>query len=290
MASRRIRKILCPVDFSATSEGALHYAAALASCWNADIVAMHAYLFQPPPYFTEGQVEQFRRQWVDARGSSEEALRDFVMTTLGEFPRHLETHVVEAYAGDAITTAAAALSADLIVMGTHGYGGWRRFLLGSVAEHVLHSSEIPVLMVRPDTAAQKGEVRIQNILCPVNDTPAARQSVDWAAAVAGCWGAGLTLLHVKESSSGDAVSDWCSWADVDRSHCQLREMIREGKVAEEVLKLVSESNCDLLVVGAWHRPLLDRTVIGGTTAPLVRHAGSPVLVVPVKENGTGTAE
>ena len=282
MAATKIQRILCPVDFSETSERALRYAAALASCWNADIVVVHAYLFDPPPYFTESQIEELTDQWGDARGNAEDRLREFVKRALGESPPHLETLVVEAAATDAISASASTFSADLIVMGTHGYRGLRRLLLGSVAEHVLHSSEIPVLMVRPDTTAPKGEVVIRNVLCPVNNTPAARQAIGYAASVANCYGATLTLLHVKESSPGPMVSDWCSWAAVERSHCQVQEMTREGKVAEEVLTLASEMSCDLLVVGAWHRPLLDRTVIGCTTAPIVRHADSPVLIVPAK--------
>jgi nucleotide-binding universal stress UspA family protein len=288
MALPKIRKILCPVDFSESSEGALRYAAALASCWKADIAVMHAFLFQPPPYFTEAQIEQFRQQWSDARENAEDALREFVRTVMGKLPQHVETFVVEASAADAIW--ASMSSADLVVMGTHGYSGWRRFLLGSVAERVLHSSEIPVLMVRPGTAAQKGELKVQRILCPVNNTPAARQSLNCATSIANCYDATLTLLHVKESSSADVISDWCSWAAVESLRCQVQEMTREGKAVEEVLRVAAETKCDLLVVGAWHRPLLDWTVIGSSTAPIVRHASSPVLIVPVKSTGAETGE
>lgn len=287
MTPKQIHKILCPVDFSETSEGALRYAAALASCWKADIVVLHAYTFQPPPYFTGSQIEQITEQLAEARGSVENNLREFAKKALGELPRNFEAVVVEASATDAISKSASTFSSDLIVMGTHGYSGLRRFLLGSVAENVLHSSEIPVLMVRPGTAPPKGEIVIKNVICPVNETPAARESVGYAVAVASCHGARLTLLHVKESSSEPVVAGWCSWASVERSNCQIQEMTREGKVAEEVLKQAAETGCDLLVVGAWHRPLLDRTVIGSTTAVLVRNAGCPVLIVPAKATDAG---
>ena len=283
MALPKIQKILCPVDFSGTSEGALRYAATLALCWKADITAMHAYLFQPPPYFTEAQIEQFRKQSSDVREAAEDRLREYVRTVLGKIPPNLEAVAVADAATDAIS--ASASSADLIVMGTHGYSGLRRFLLGSVAERVLHSSEIPVLMVRPDSVAQDGEVEIKNILCPVNSTSAAQQSVDYATLIGNCYGATLTFLNVKESSTSDVVSDWCSWAGVKNQQCQIREMTREGKTVEEVLRVASETNCDLLVVGARYRPLLDHTVIGSSTAPIVRHASSPVLIVPVKSSG-----
>ena len=60
----------------------------------------------------------------------------------------VETSVWYAAPTDAITEAARTRGADLIVMGTHGRTGLNRLLLGSVAESVLRSSTIPILMVR----------------------------------------------------------------------------------------------------------------------------------------------
>lgn len=288
MTADEIRKILCPVDFSETSENALRYAVSLAPCWQADVVVVHAYLFQPPPYFTEAQIEHLALEWGDMHGVAEKSLQEFVRTVVGRLSPHIETVVVEGLATDTISTAASTLRADLIVMGTHGRRGLRALLLGSVAEHVLHSSEIPVLMVRPNSATPKGDLAIKEVLCPVNNSLVARQSIGYAASIAKCSGATLTLLHVKERSAEDTLTDWCSQAAVERSHCQVRELTREGKVAEEVLRVASEVNCDLLVVGAWHRPLFDRTVIGCTTATIVRHANCPILIVPVKARDART--
>ncbi|SFN13137.1 Nucleotide-binding universal stress protein, UspA family [Formivibrio citricus] len=61
-----------------------------------------------------------------------------------------DTRLVEKFGGkicDAIVKAAADWKADLIVMGTHGRGGIRHFLMGSVAEGVLHHTRIPILLV-----------------------------------------------------------------------------------------------------------------------------------------------
>jgi len=57
--------------------------------------------------------------------------------------------VWEGEAGDAITAAAEAEGADLIVVGTHGRSTVGRFLLGSVSDHVVHHAGCPVLVVRP---------------------------------------------------------------------------------------------------------------------------------------------
>jgi nucleotide-binding universal stress UspA family protein len=56
--------------------------------------------------------------------------------------------VWEGDAGDAITAAADAEGADLIVVGSHGRSTVGRFLLGSVSDHVVHHANCPVLVVR----------------------------------------------------------------------------------------------------------------------------------------------
>ena len=53
--------------------------------------------------------------------------------------------------GDQILAAAADYGADMIAMATHGRGGIGRLLLGSVAQHVLHRTEVPLLLIRPQT-------------------------------------------------------------------------------------------------------------------------------------------
>jgi nucleotide-binding universal stress UspA family protein len=50
--------------------------------------------------------------------------------------------------GNDIIEGAARVSADLIVMSSHGHSGWRRFVFGSVADHVVRNSPMPVLIVR----------------------------------------------------------------------------------------------------------------------------------------------
>jgi nucleotide-binding universal stress UspA family protein len=57
---------------------------------------------------------------------------------------------------EAIVEEAARRQVDLIVMATHGYGGVRRWMLGSVADKVLQAAPVPLLLVRPPTDATAG--------------------------------------------------------------------------------------------------------------------------------------
>ena len=59
-----------------------------------------------------------------------------------------ETDVLEGPAADAIINAADARKADLIVMGSRGFGQFTGLLLGSVSDRVVHYSTVPVLVAR----------------------------------------------------------------------------------------------------------------------------------------------
>lgn len=266
--------VLCPVDFSDLSALALRHAARLANCLGDRIAVLYAEPFAPPPYFTQGQIEKLERDFRESREQAAQKLREFVAQSLGADAPELEIRVADEAPADAIRTAAAELGAGLIVLGTHGRTGIDRLMLGSVAERVLRESKIPVLTVRG------GGRPIRSILCPVNQTPAARKAALMAAKLARCFGATLTLVHVREPGADAPAGDLCSILPAEaRAGCEIREVAREGDAAREILALAGETACDLLVVGAQHRPFLDATVIGATTARVVRHAPCPVLTV-----------
>jgi nucleotide-binding universal stress UspA family protein len=182
---------------------------------------------------------------------------------------------------DGVLRAAREAKVDLIVMGTHGRSGVNRLMLGSVAERVLRESEVPVLTVRGSTAAAMTPPK--TILCPVNDTPAARAALSMAAHLAHCFDGNILALHVKESHPGQGSGGLRAWVpDEMRSRCDIKELTREGDAAEEIVSLARETPCDLLVIGARHRRFFDSTVLGSTTARVVRHAPCPVLTVYAK--------
>lgn len=187
----------------------------------------------------------------------------------------METRVIEALPADAITEQAAAAGAELIVMGTHGRSGLNRWVLGSVSERILRESPVPLLTVRE---ASPGPVR--NILCAIDGTEASRSAFRLATGVGACFGARITALYVHESGSPQPAPDLCKWIpDEARQHCEIRELIRQGDPAKEIVALASEEAFDLLVIGAPRRRFFEGVVLGTTTLRAVRHAPCPVLTV-----------
>lgn len=275
-----LRHILCPVDFSDLSALALRHAALMARCGNARLTVAYANSFSPPPYFTESRMADLERQFRDSMREAESALRDFAFKQLdADMAPSIDLRVIEAAPVDAINRLARETKAGMIVMGTHGRTGMSRMMLGSVAERVLRESGIPVLTVRGDASGELAAPK--NILCPVNNTPAARHAIEAAAAFARCFGGNVIALHVKESDGARAIDDLCAWLPEEaRPHCTVRELTGGADAATEIISRARESPYDLLVMGSQHRRFFDSTVLGVTTARVVRHAPCPVLTVP----------
>ncbi|MCS6799006.1 MAG: universal stress protein [Myxococcota bacterium] len=141
-----IRRILCPVDFSETSERALRYAIDLAARLGADVRVVHVYQF--PVYSLPEGVVLARPEFVTQLTTELGRQLDDLVRRHGGHGVHLEGRLAEGVPWVEIDRLAGEMGADLVVMGTHGRTGVQRFLLGSVAEKVVRSCRVPVLTVR----------------------------------------------------------------------------------------------------------------------------------------------
>ncbi len=140
-----LHRLLVPVDFTETSERALGYAIELARRFEAKITIMHAYQvpvygFPDAAYITSAelaaQISNVAQQRLDA-------MIDAHKTDGVELVAILRDGV----AWEEINTVAGEIKADLIVIGTHGRRGLARALLGSVAENVIRTSTLPVMVI-----------------------------------------------------------------------------------------------------------------------------------------------
>ena len=266
--------ILCPVDFSDLSASALRLAMRIGSHCSCPVTALHAQWFEVPPYLTAGAAAQIQVQLRDSLDDARSALRRFASETVGG--GNPAIRVEEGDPREAILRVAVAIGSGLIVMGTHGRGGIARWTLGSVAERVMHDSRIPVLTIRPGHLAES----IARIVCAVNDSEVSRNALAHAAKLARCLDAKLIVIHVVDGENRRAIPDLCAWiGQRERPECEIQEVTRRGHPAEQILRLIAESDAELLVIGAGHKMFLDKSVIGATTNHLVRHAPCAVMTV-----------
>ena len=156
------RKILVTSDGSAMCEAAFPHVAGLAA-ENAEVVlltvtdSLERVLAQTSlgaaelagPTAVTAAVDSIEAQRQEAERYIEE--QSAALRALGL--ANVTARIESGSPGDEIVRLAGDEGFDLIVMATHGRSGWKRALLGSVAEHVLrHSPGVPLLMVHPDEA------------------------------------------------------------------------------------------------------------------------------------------
>lgn len=142
--------ILVPTDFSDGASLAVRAAKGLAKQFNARLTLVHVHdpeALRPPA--TIGYSPSKQQSLEDeVRAHLEQSLEDLARAELADLPDHQTQIVEDASAARAICDTAEALSADLIVLSTHGRTGLQHLLIGSVAEKVVRHAPCPVLTVR----------------------------------------------------------------------------------------------------------------------------------------------
>lgn len=278
-----ITSILAPTDLSDSSVPALRYARLFADRFAAKLTV----LYTDPIVYPLEYAGPANAVYITPTPEQQAALRV-----------ELDEHAAPVMAGrpydsvvtvgqpiPAILSAAREHRAELIIMGTHLRHGWRRSLLGSVSDGVMHGSECAVLTVGRERTGGTGALGITNVLCPVNFTDVARESLHVAERIAQAFGAFLTIVNVLEpddvtnaATDEERVRRWVTPELQDAT--SFRELIVRGGPAERVLDCADDLGADLIVVGAQHKLFRDATVLGTTTERLLRFASCPVLVVP----------
>jgi len=184
--------IVVAVDFGEASARAVAIGGCLADrCRTATLRLLHAESSDAPPYFTHEQVDRLERQRREADAQAEQFLTRFGRqhTTL-PFASTIERRLPV----DAILDASAM--ADLVVMGTHGRRGPKRWWLGSVAERVLRDIKTPLLVVRAadgdrDSIAPP-EHLFDRTLVHASPPIAGDRALALARQLAGCFGGTVT--------------------------------------------------------------------------------------------------
>ena len=143
--SSRLRRILVPVDFSGPSLRALDYAVGRARESGGAIILLHVL----QPLYALGRLEAaaLRSLKADARRHFKHRLDTLAIRRIGgKVP--FTPWLLEGDPAKVIVDAAAKTGTDLIIMGSFGRQGMRRWLLGSVAERVVRTADVPVTIVR----------------------------------------------------------------------------------------------------------------------------------------------
>jgi nucleotide-binding universal stress UspA family protein len=287
-----IRRILCPTDFSAFSRRALDTAIAVALWYQAEITALHVQPRKPgtglesePDEAVAGEMDRF----IEA-------------SVLGGIPTHAALRVGNPV--EQILAEAESGGADLVVLGTHGCGGFERWVLGSISDKVLRKAACPVLTVpcRPE-APDRAPGAFRRILCAVDFSAASLKALEYALSLAREADARLTLLHVAEGLPDHEprinihfnVAEYRLYVlreardrlahvlpEEARAWCEPDTTVAGGKPYREILRAVREMQADLVVMGVHGWGALDLRLFGSTAHHVVREAPCPVLTIRSK--------
>ncbi len=188
------KKILVATDFSETSERAMSYALAIGRAYGAELEFVHVVPIRPYLYTGVDALSA-------AIGVAERDMAELQERLVGdrqfEGIRH-ESKVLRGYPGEVLSDFVRREPMDLVVMGTHGRTGLRKFLLGSVAEEVFRKSPCAVLTVGPNAAPAPKVLKLNTVVFATDFSPFSKGALRHAESAAREFGARLVMLHVLE--------------------------------------------------------------------------------------------
>ena len=288
--------VLCPIDFSASSRGALRYAGILAAHFGARLTLLavndplleEADEFAGPAHLAEDTTRELERFFR----------RTFVERPHGTPEVRLE--VTTGKSAPEILRVSREKGCDLIVMSSHGATGFRKMFFGSTTERVLRETTVPVL-VTPGSDAGPEQLQdiprlVRRVLAPVDLTAATRHQLDIARGLAEAIRVPIVLLHVVEPVRAlSTARPELSRVDAERRYRaerQLESLVQDlppsikpealvafGEPAEEIAKVVTDRDAGIVVMGLHSSPVLGPRM-GSVTYRVLCLAHRLVLAVP----------
>jgi nucleotide-binding universal stress UspA family protein len=286
----KLANILLPVDFSDGSVGAGKLAGILACRFESKVTILHVVPTEYPIVSAEmGVASSYLpgERLSEAQGRMKSYMAEELVGT--RFARV----VVEGDPAIKIVEWAHTANTDLIVMPTHGYGVFRRFLLGSVTAKVLHDVNCPVLTgVHLAEAPPREGVLFRTILCAIDLEQRSEVVLTYAAHLATALEAQLHVVHAlpPPESGQSACFDPDLRLDLGRRAkeqiAELQEkagtqadvIIHSGKVTEIIAEAAQSTKADVVVIGRHAHSGAFRRLLAHAYA-VIRESPCPVVSV-----------
>jgi nucleotide-binding universal stress UspA family protein len=302
-SASRFRSILVPLDQSPLAEQAIPVALAIAERTQGKVKLVHVHRELRPLFPLEP-----RQDYVKVRLAMRKSEREYLRT----LTRHLQRQIGRAVSGAMLEGSVARtlakyvrdIRADIVVMTSHGYGGLRRVWLGSVADELVRTLKVPVLLVRPAENEHSDSVNFSRILVPLDGSPLAEGILEPAVALARLWNAELNLIqivHPLPYAAGVLPGPLLStdrYNQVLSRHLEMAraylQAIAQGlgdrgvsassravvgaNVAETLVDLARQEQAGLVALATRGQGGIRRFVLGSVADKLLRAAEVPILV------------
>ena len=279
-----LEKILVATDFTPGAHDALQMAVFVAKHFHSEIILLHV---------VPGSSGRYSRAVGMIRMDVEEELHDTANRIRVEGVQVVQTVVDFGVPFDQITQHADQRDVNLIIMGAQEGAGGGRCGLGTTAAGVRRNASKSIWIVKPGTAPP-----INKILCPVDFSDASGWALRNAIHLSRSFQAELTVLRVAPRLSGscESMSKTVAEAeeigveqeqllldrfvrDFDFHNVQSKKLIRQQKPHQEILKVIGETQSDLLVLGSVGRTGLARMLMGGVARKVALEMPCSIITV-----------
>jgi nucleotide-binding universal stress UspA family protein len=259
----------------------------------------------PPPPADRASSQLYQSVELSVRKAESEYLHLMAKRVHDGDPSDTGTAFLEGPVGPALNEYAREIGADMIVMSTHGRGGVDRLWLGSVADYLVRTAELPVLLVRPtkEERPAPAAVKPRRVLVPLDGSLLAEAVLEPATVLATSLGAEVLLVQVVKPVA--IVADqpalfaagyderltalWRQEAEdylEDLAEDLRAKGVRASSVAatgyavhETLLDLATADSGTMIALATHGRGGLRRLMVGSVADKLIRTAEVPVLVV-----------
>ncbi|HUJ94518.1 MAG TPA: universal stress protein [Terriglobales bacterium] len=273
-------------DFSSCLETTLTYGAVLARHYDAALYTVNVvpkeitdHVQPPDPFYI--------------RHSAEKKMANLAGLELLQGIKHRE-FVKEGFVPEVLSELIDRLEIDLVVLGTHGRGGIKKLVLGSVAEEIVDSAPCPVLTVGPHVPPKSvPELKLRKILCATDLLHGSTRALAFALWLAEQEHARVILLHVLKMPADIRGENSQSQKEMARQHLmhllapetaaslEAEFIVEIGSLGEHILKVAEGQNADLIVMRP-HRTSyarVSRHLPWIVPHQVLCHARCPVLTV-----------
>jgi len=245
------KKILFPVDFSERCLGASRFVEAMAGRFDAELILLH--VAEPLPYYgLPESMEHLEKRLAAFRGDELRCYRVRRVLDKGED------------AAERILELSRTENVDLIMMPTHGFGPYRRFVLGSVTAKVLHDADCAVWTgVHLDEPPPLGDLQIRVVVCAIDLKPVSERVVEWARQITAEYQATLHVVHatpayetrparyfdadLRAELAVEAEAEVRKLMEAQRVEAEID--VQGGEVANVVSSTAQRLHADLVVIG-----------------------------------------
>jgi nucleotide-binding universal stress UspA family protein len=255
----QLRKIMVATDFSSASDRALEYALSLARRYGSQVYLTHIVSTDP---FAMMAPELAMRSLEKLRQNASQEFGEVMKSERLQNVRYALA-IEEGPFWPTMESLIKRFKIDLIVAGTRGMGGVRKFVLGSTAEQIFRQARIPVLIVGPAVEGEPFyEAEFNNILFATDFGVGAGREAAYARSLAEEHGTRLNLLHViplpedhsetaLKQAKETALRQMKELAPAETNNLFMpRYWVAIGDPAEEILRMALATRAGLIVMGA----------------------------------------